>query len=101
MLNFPLGDQFAVRIVLSDQYRSGWLDNITVQPFPVDLNSPVQGDVRGAPGTNIIRKANTEALYSGRIGLLYKPSEDLSILAPAMTTGLHMGAYGLTYGDPT
>src|SRR6202795_1165290 len=46
MLNFPLGDQFAVRVVLSDQYRSGWIDNITVQPFPVDLNSPVQGDVR-------------------------------------------------------
>src|ERR1700676_1895814 len=34
MLNFPLGDRFAVRIVLGDLYRSGWIDNITVQPFP-------------------------------------------------------------------
>src|SRR3984893_8821902 len=100
MLNFPLGDQFAVRIVLSDQYRSGWIDNITVQPFPVDLNSPVQGDVLKAPVTNIIRKANTETLYSGRIALLYKPSEDLSILATAMTQGLHMGGYDLLDGSP-
>jgi len=100
MLNFPLGDQFAVRIVLSDQYRSGWLDNITVQPFPVNLNSPVQGDVLAAPVTNIIRKANTETLYSGRIGLLYKPSEDLSILATAMTQGLHLGGYDLLDGSP-
>jgi iron complex outermembrane receptor protein len=100
MLNFPLGDQFAVRVVLSDQYRSGWLDNITVQPFPVDLNTPVQGDVRAAPVTNIIRKANTETLYSGRIGLLYKPSEDLSILATAMTQGLHLGGYDLVDGSP-
>jgi iron complex outermembrane receptor protein len=100
MLNFPLGDQFAVRVVLSDQYRSGWIDNITVQPFPVNLNSPVQGDVLGTPATNIIRKANTETLYSGRIGVLYKPSEDLSILATAMTQSLHMGGYDLLDGSP-
>jgi iron complex outermembrane recepter protein len=100
MLNFPLGDQFAVRVVLSDQYRSGWIDNITVQPFPVDLNSPVQGNVLGTPVTNIIRKANTETLYSGRIALLYKPSDDLSILATAMTQGLHMGGYDLLDGSP-
>jgi iron complex outermembrane receptor protein len=101
MLNFPLGDQFAVRIVLSDQYRSGWIDNITVHPFPVNLNSAVQGDVLSAPVTNIIRKANTETLYSGRISLLYKPSEDLSVLATAMTQGLHMGGYDLLDGSPT
>jgi iron complex outermembrane recepter protein len=100
MLNFPLGDQFAVRVVLSDQYRSGWIDNITVQPFPVDLNSPVQGNVLGTPVTNIIRKANSETLYSGRIGLLYKPSDDLSILATAMTQGLHIGGYDLIDGSP-
>src|ERR1700688_2519220 len=100
MLNFPLGDQFAVRVVLSAQYRSGWIDNITDPPFPVDLNSPVQGDVLGTPVTNIIRKANTETLYSGRIGLLYKPREDLSILANAMTQGLHMGGYDLIDGSP-
>ena len=48
MLNFPFGDQFAVRMVLSDSYRSGWIDNITVQPFPDRPQQPdVQGDVLG------------------------------------------------------
>jgi iron complex outermembrane recepter protein len=100
MLNFPLGDQLAVRVVLSDQYRSGWIDNITVQPFPVSLNSPVQGNVLGAPVTSVIHDANTETLYSGRIALLYKPSEDLSVLATAMTQSLHMGGYDLLDGSP-
>ena len=27
MLNFPLGDTMAVRLVLSDTYRSGWINN--------------------------------------------------------------------------
>jgi len=100
MLNFPVGDQVAVRVVLSDQYRSGWIDNITVHPFPVNLNSPVQGDVLAAPVTNVIHDANTESLYSARMAVLYKPSEDLSILATAMTQGLHMGGYDLLDGSP-
>jgi iron complex outermembrane receptor protein len=100
MLNFPLGDQLAVRVVLSDQYRSGWIDNITVQPFPVSLNSPVQGNVLAAPVTSIIHDANTESLYSARMAVLYKPSEELSVLATAMTQGLHMGGYDLLDGSP-
>ncbi len=102
MLNFPLGDQFAVRVVLSDQYRSGWIDNITVNPFPVSLNSPVQGNVLAAPVTNVIHDAaNTEKpFYSARMAVLYKPSEDLSILATAMTQGLHIGGYDLLDGSP-
>ena len=89
-----------MRVVLSDQYRSGWIDNITVQPFPVSLNSPVQGNVLAAPVTNVIHDANTESLYSARMAVLYKPSEDLSVLATAMTQGLHMGGYDLLDGSP-
>jgi iron complex outermembrane recepter protein len=100
MLNFPVGDQLAVRVVLSDQYRSGWIDNITVNPFPVSLNSPVQGNVLAAPVTNVIKDANTESLYSARMSVLYKPSEDLSVLGFAMTQGLHMGGYDLLDGSP-
>src|ERR1700728_3911894 len=100
MLNFPVGDQLVVRVVLSDQYRSGWIDNITVNPFPVSLNSPVQGNVLAAPVTNVIKDANTESLYSARMSVLYKPSEDLSVLGFAMTQGLHMGGYDLLDGSP-
>ena len=50
--------------------------------------------------TNIYPQSQRETLYSGRIGLLYKPSEDFSILATAMTQGLHMGGYDLLDGSP-
>ena len=51
MLNMPIGDVLAVRLVLSDLYRSGWIDNITVSPFPVTIGNPVQGNVLAGPVT--------------------------------------------------
>jgi outer membrane receptor protein involved in Fe transport len=100
MLNLPLGDKIALRVVLSDLYRSGWIDNITVSPFPVSLTSPIQGNVTGTPVTNIIRKANDERLTSARLSLLYKPSDDVSILFTAFDQSLHLGGYDLIDGSP-
>jgi outer membrane receptor protein involved in Fe transport len=100
MLNLPIGDKFAVRLVLSDLYRSGWIDNITVSPFPMSLASPVQGNVLAAPVTNVFHNANDERLTSARVSLLYKPSDDLSILATAFDQSLHLGGYDLLDGSP-
>jgi iron complex outermembrane receptor protein len=100
MLNLPLGDKLAVRLVLSDLYRSGWIDNITVSPFPVNLASPVQGNVLAAPVTNVFHHANDEQLSGVRLSLLYKPSDDLSILATAFEQSLHLGGYDLLDGSP-
>jgi iron complex outermembrane recepter protein len=101
MLNVPLGETLAVRIVLSDLYRSGWIDNITLSPFPVDLASKTQGNVLAAPVTNVFRHANDERLSSGRLSLLYKPSDDFSILATAFKQSLHLGGYDLLDGSPS
>jgi iron complex outermembrane recepter protein len=100
MLNLPLGEVFSARIVLSDLYRSGWINNITVTPFPVDLATKTQGDVLAAPVTNVYKDANDERLSSGRLSLLYKPSEDLSVIATAFTQSLRMGGYDLIDGSP-
>jgi iron complex outermembrane receptor protein len=100
MFNLPIGDKLAVRLVLSDLYRSGWIDNITVSPFPMSLSSPVQGNVLAAPVTNIFRKANDERLTSARVSLLYKPSDDLSILVTGFDQSLHLGGYDLLDGSP-
>jgi iron complex outermembrane receptor protein len=100
MLNMPVGDTLAVRLVLSDLYRSGWIDNIAVSPFPVTIGNPVQGNVLAAPVTNVIHNANDEKLWSARISVLYKPSEDLSVLATAMAQSLHLGGYDLIDGSP-
>jgi iron complex outermembrane recepter protein len=100
MLNVPLGETLAMRVVLSDLYRSGWIDNITVSPFPVSLATTKQGNVLAAPVTNVFHNANDERLSSGRISLLYKPSEDFSILATGFVQSLHMGGYDLLDGSP-
>src|SRR5277367_5745621 len=34
MLNVPVGDTLALRVVGTDNYRSGWLDRVVVSPFP-------------------------------------------------------------------
>src|ERR1700682_5558814 len=81
MVNLPLGDKLALRIVLSDLYRSGWIDYKTVSPFPIDLTTHIRGNVLAAPVTNVFHHANDERLSGGRLSLLYKPSDDLSILA--------------------
>ncbi len=103
MLNFPLGDTMAVRLVLSDTYRSGWINNITVQPFPISLTSNVVDcqPLDHCRSTNIYRDANDLTLYGGRISLKYQPSNDFSILAFAMTNSLHLGGYDLLDGTPT
>jgi outer membrane receptor protein involved in Fe transport len=107
MINLPIGDKLALRVVLSDLYRSGWIDNIAVCttvgavcPSLVDLATTKQGNVRAAPATNIFRRANDERLSSGRISLLYKPTDDFSILATAFIQSLHLGGYDLIDGSP-
>jgi iron complex outermembrane receptor protein len=100
MLNVPLGETLSARIVLSDLYRSGWIDNITVSPFPVVIGNPTQGNVLAGPVTNVYHNANNEKLSGGRLSLLYKPSDDLSILATAFTQNLRMGGYDLLDGSP-
>jgi outer membrane receptor protein involved in Fe transport len=101
MLNLPLGDKMALRVVVSDLYRSGWIDNITLNPFPIDLTTKIRGPVETAPVQSIIRKANEEHLSGARISLLYKPSDDLSILATAFKQSLRLGGYDLVDGSPT
>jgi iron complex outermembrane receptor protein len=100
MLNLPLGDKFALRVVLSDLHRSGWIDNKTVSPFPIALIPDPRGPVETTPVTNVFRHANDEQLSGGRISLLYKPSDELSILATAFTQSLHLGGYDLLDGSP-
>jgi iron complex outermembrane recepter protein len=102
MMNLPIGETIAARVVLSYLYRSGWIDNITIHPFPIALGNPAYTQpLNTVPVTNVYHDANNETLYSGRLSLLYKPSEDFSILGEAMTQNLHTGGYDLLDGTPT
>jgi iron complex outermembrane receptor protein len=107
MHNLPLGEKIAVRLVLSDLYRSGWINNIAVcttvgAPCPalVSLATSTQGNVLAATPTNVYHNANDERLTSARLSVLYKPSDDLSFLFTAFDQSLHLGGYDLVDGSP-
>ena len=101
MLNLPLGEKLALRVVAGDEYRSGWLDLITLNPFPFSLTTTTQGNVLTAPVTNVFHNANDDRTWAARAALLYQPSADLSITLSAFRQQMNMGGYDLVDGNPT
>ena len=92
MLNVPLGDVFAVRVVGTDTYRSGWIDRVVLNPFPQD--EPVtRGNVLAAPIQSLTTDVNTEHLYGGRLSVLFKPNDDLTVDAFTLYQHIEMGGY--------
>ncbi len=98
MLNFPVGDMFAVRVVAGDAYRSGWINEVVLNPFP--LNDWNKSSILSAPVQSIIPDVNTMRLYGGRVSVLFKPNENLSVTAMAFTQTLEMGGYDLIDSPP-
>jgi iron complex outermembrane recepter protein len=91
MLNLPIGDVLALRVVASDGYRSGWIDRVVLDPFPPDTNT--RGNVLAAPVQSIDRDVNTEYLNGARATLLYQPTSDFSMVATALYQHMGMGGY--------
>jgi iron complex outermembrane receptor protein len=92
MLNLPLGDVLALRVVGSDSYRSGWLDRDVVNPFPTDVG-PVRGNVLAGPVTAVHKDVNWQQEYGARASLLFQPNEDVSILASVFYQHQKEGGY--------
>jgi iron complex outermembrane recepter protein len=86
MVNLPIGDTMAVRIVGSEISDSGWIKrNVFQDGLPVDTGSFALGtNARPAnfytyPLLEQIKGANTTTIDSARITLLWKPMDNLSI----------------------
>ncbi len=92
MLNLPVGDSVAVRLVASDNYRSGWLDRVVVSPFPAD-NGYTRGNVLAGPITGVATNVNTADVYGGRASLLFKPNDDFSLIGTFLYQRMVMGGY--------
>jgi iron complex outermembrane receptor protein len=92
MLNIPIGDEAALRIVGSDSHRSGWINRVVLNPFPEDT-STTRGDVLHAPVQQVVPKVNTEDLNGGRASLLWKPDDQWSVNVMAFYQRLTMGGY--------
>jgi len=102
MLNIPLmRDVIALRVVGTDKYVDGWIDRKVVNPFPPEVNdSNTRGDVADAPVTADYRHSNWEQLQAGRVALLIKPSDALSITVGYMHQSLTQGALNLIDSPP-
>jgi outer membrane receptor protein involved in Fe transport len=83
MVNLPLIDNtLAVRLVGSEDYTSGWIDRIVVDPFPLPGGTPVgnvRGDVLDAPVSKEYPGSNAYQIYAARATVLWKPADNISV----------------------
>jgi len=99
-LNVPLGDMFALRVAVSAQHRSGWIDEVVLRPFPVDPTSTKFGNLATAPVQSVTHNANDSNLATQRVTLLFQPDEALSVKGFFMHQHLGMGGYDLLDSQP-
>jgi len=109
MVNLPIGDIAALRIVTTGKYVSGWIDRIVAQPgtFPAPTEPSYtasapsncgayycqRGDVTAAPVLKDIKGSNLERFASARASLLVKPNDSLSITGTLMYQDIRADGY--------
>ena len=98
MFNYSRSDDWAIRAVVSDSYRSGWISRTVVNPFPADVLAPngppfTRGDVLSAPVQSVVPDVNIDRQLSGRIEMLIQPSSKLRINLLALGQQMNLGGY--------
>ena len=102
MLNIPLGEVLALRVVAGDQYRSGWIDNVTLSPFPISPTSThYTASLTSVPVQSVIHDANDVKIWGERASLLFQPSAGFSVLAFFFEQHMALGGYDLLDATPT
>jgi iron complex outermembrane receptor protein len=102
MVNLPLSDAVAVRIVGSLEHLSGWIDRIVIaQPdFPAPINATTRGNVAAAPVAAEFRDVNDENLRTVRTSLLWNATDRLSIEPSFMYQEIGQGGLSLIDSQP-
>ena len=109
MLNIPLGDIAALRIVGTDKYTSGWIDRYVIPDFPFPTNPAgsagapsycvsyycTRGDVQDATVSKVIHGSNLERFGSARAILLVKPNDQLSLTTTLMYQRIDADGYNV------
>ena len=111
MLNVPIvDDKVALRLVATDQYRSGWIDRIVLTNFPLEPNfstqgsftpgvGTIRGNVRSASIAQDFHNVNDVREEGFRAILLIKPIDALSIATTAFYQRIDQGGMDL-YDNP-
>ncbi len=102
MLNLPIGDIAALRVVTTGKYISGWIDRKVIAagqfPFPTNFGNCgvyycTRGDVQDAPVAEDHRNSNIERFISSRAALLVQPADNLSITGNFMYQRIDADGY--------
>jgi iron complex outermembrane recepter protein len=101
MLNLPITqDVAAIRFVGTYKYTSGWIDRVVLNPFPLETNGgATRGDVLAAPVQARYSDVNWEELWGGRVSLLLKLGDNLTIQPGIMHQKISTGG-PFTIDDP-
>jgi iron complex outermembrane recepter protein len=93
MLNLPIAqDVAAVRFVGTYKYVSGWIDRIVLDPFPLETNGGLsRGNVLAAPVQATFSDQNWEELGGGRVSVLLKLGDRLTITPAIMYQKITQG----------
>jgi iron complex outermembrane receptor protein len=82
MVNLPLGDTAALRVVASQGHTSGWIDRDVIADgqFPLETNNvTTRGNVLAASVAKIYPNVNDEDLTGARASLLWQPTDRLDV----------------------
>ncbi len=103
MVNMPLNDTTAVRLVGSYMHTSGWLSRVVVPGMQAPTNGGLTRDnVLNVPGERTITRVNDENLYSARASLLFH-ADNLSVKPTLFFQDIRTGgmnAYDSVPGTP-
>jgi iron complex outermembrane recepter protein len=101
MVNLPITqDVAAIRFVGTYKYTSGWIDRVVLNPFPLETNGgATRGDVLAAPVQARYSDVNWEELWGGRVSLLLKLGDNLTIQPGLMHQKISTGG-PFTIDDP-
>ena len=109
MVNLPMGDIAALRLVGTQKYISGWIPRVVAEPgtFPYPSGGPTcpyycttRGNVGAAPVEKTIKGSNLEKFTSGRAELLLKPNDALSVNATLMYQRIDAQGYSNYQSSP-
>ncbi len=110
MLNAPIGEKVALRVVTTEKYISGWIDRNVIAPgqFPFPTNfggcGPYyfcdRGNVQAAPVADQIKGSNLERFFSGRASLLIQATDNLSITTNFMYQRIDADGYNNYQAPP-
>jgi iron complex outermembrane recepter protein len=92
MVNLPLGDNVALRIVGSSDSQSGWLNRYVFADGAVLTDGLTGARPAGfytAPLAETVTQANASSLDSFRASLLWRPSDEVSITPALMWQHTH------------